>query len=177
MRHSFLVSSIPRDTATAISILACVSCFANIFKGFLYVRSLLGSWLLKTRGSTQFCISFVNATLGDQPKVQGWWTIQHEMGAHYLLFTDYKKVAWAPEDIQRGKRQLGILLSETYFRELQKDPIRNAPPVFLCFTWTVKAGMWKNQANCGFLDGSSLLFCSECLPGLHYDFLPCWKTT
>lgn len=28
-----------------------------------------------------------------------------------------------------------------------------------------------------FLDGGTLLFCCECSPGLHYDFLPCWKTT
>lgn len=35
----------------------------------------------------------------------------------------------------------------------------------------------KNQASCGIFDCGRLLFFSECLPGLHYDFLPCWKTT
>lgn len=69
--------------------------FANIPKWFLYVSSHLGSLPLKTEAAENFPLLLLMLHLGEQPR--------DEVGTSSTLFTNYKNVAWSPEDNQGGK--------------------------------------------------------------------------
>lgn len=84
-------------------------------------KFLLGSLLVKIGGNRELPIAFVNAILaGPVQRVEvGRMNAQHEVGAHYMLFINGKKISCLIFWRQPGQeKQFGILLSKAYCREL-----------------------------------------------------------